>query len=69
VVGDLCFDACFSQLEPKPPSGGAEKKNKRKERKSKRKERKSREKQKKRKPPPLLVNWTLNLVLNMDKAF
>jgi hypothetical protein len=22
VVGDLCFDACFSQLEPKPPSGG-----------------------------------------------
>jgi hypothetical protein len=25
-VGDLCFDACFSQLEPKPPSGGQEKK-------------------------------------------
>jgi hypothetical protein len=24
VVGDLCFDACFSQLEPKPPSGGQE---------------------------------------------
>jgi hypothetical protein len=22
LVGDLCFDACFSQLEPKPPSGG-----------------------------------------------
>jgi hypothetical protein len=22
VVGDLCFHACFSQLEPKPPSGG-----------------------------------------------
>jgi hypothetical protein len=22
VVGDLCFNACFSQLEPKPPSGG-----------------------------------------------
>jgi hypothetical protein len=22
VIGDLCFDACFSQLEPKPPSGG-----------------------------------------------
>jgi hypothetical protein len=25
VVGDLCFDACFSQLKPKPPSGGQEK--------------------------------------------
>jgi hypothetical protein len=22
VVSNLCFDACFSQLEPKPPSGG-----------------------------------------------
>jgi hypothetical protein len=22
VVEDLCFNACFSQLEPKPPSGG-----------------------------------------------
>jgi hypothetical protein len=27
VVGDLCFDVCFSQLEPKPPSGGQTKKN------------------------------------------
>jgi hypothetical protein len=27
VVGDLCFDACFSQLEPKPPSGGQKKNN------------------------------------------
>jgi hypothetical protein len=26
VVGDLCFNACFSQLEPKPPSGGQTKK-------------------------------------------
>jgi hypothetical protein len=26
VVGDLCFGACFSQLEPKPPSGGRQKK-------------------------------------------
>jgi hypothetical protein len=25
VVGGLCFNACFSQLEPKPPSGGADK--------------------------------------------
>jgi hypothetical protein len=24
MVGDLCFNACFSQLEPKPPSGGGE---------------------------------------------
>jgi hypothetical protein len=24
VVGDLCFDACFSQLEPKTPSGGGQ---------------------------------------------
>jgi hypothetical protein len=28
VVGDLCFDARFSQLEPKPPSGGRQKKKK-----------------------------------------
>jgi hypothetical protein len=28
VVGNLCFDACFSQLEPKPPSGGQTKKHK-----------------------------------------
>jgi hypothetical protein len=26
-VGDYFFDACFSQLEPKPPSGGADKNN------------------------------------------
>jgi hypothetical protein len=31
VVGDLCFDACFSQLEPKPPSGGQEKQKQGKE--------------------------------------
>jgi hypothetical protein len=27
VVGDLCFDACFNQLEPKPSSRGQTKKN------------------------------------------
>jgi hypothetical protein len=28
VVGDLCFNACFSQLEPKPPSAAIEKSKK-----------------------------------------
>jgi hypothetical protein len=26
VVEDFCFDACFSQLEHKPPSGGGKQK-------------------------------------------
>jgi hypothetical protein len=29
VVGGLCFNACFSQLEPKPPSGGQTKRGSR----------------------------------------
>jgi hypothetical protein len=49
VVGDLCFDACFSQLEPKPPSGGQTKrKEKKRKGKEKEKKRKEKEKQKKR---------------------